>query len=104
MPDLTEEEIERDLAFAVRAARDAGRRILRLRASGRWSDPGIMGDVADQAADGFLQGLIRGCYPEDGAQARRPSTRPAASARPRLISRSMDGTKEFQGREDRTSP
>jgi len=102
MPDLTEAELERDLAFSVRAARDAGRRILRLRASGRWSDPAILGDVADQAADGFLQGLIRGCYPEDGLLSEETVDTPGRLERDRAwIVDPLDGTKEFgQGRED----
>ena len=62
---LSPDQIERDLTFAVRAAQEAGRRLLELRECGRWEDR-TLGDVGDQAADGYLQGLLLGRYPEDG--------------------------------------
>jgi len=102
MPELTEAEIERDLAFAIRAARDAGARVLRLRATGRWPDPRILGDVADQAADGYLQGLIRGAHPADGLLSEETADAPDRLARARTwIVDPLDGTKEYgEGRED----
>jgi 3'(2'), 5'-bisphosphate nucleotidase len=102
MPPITHDQVERDLAFAIAAARDAGARILRLRSSGRWSDADLLGDVADQAADGFLQGLIRGRYPEDGLLSEETADEPRRLTRARTwIVDPLDGTKEFgQGRED----
>ena len=58
-------EFRKDLDFAIEAARAAGARSLAVRATGRWSDDALA-DVADQGADGFLQGLVRGRYPDDG--------------------------------------
>ena len=58
--ELSATEIERDLAFAVEAARSAGRRALALRHSGRWKAEDVLADIGDQACDGFLQGMLRG--------------------------------------------
>ncbi len=100
--ELTDAEIERDLAFSITAARDAGRRLLRLRASGRWPDPKILGDVADHDADGYLQGLIRGSHPEDGLLSEETVDTPGRLERARAwIVDPLDGTKEYgEGRED----
>ena len=57
--------LERDLAFAVHAAREAGARGLSLRALDRWEGK-TLGDVCDQACDGYLHGLLAGRYPDDG--------------------------------------
>ncbi len=102
MTTLTDAEIERDLAFAIETARDAGRRILKLRESGRWEDPKLMGDVGDQAADGFLQGFVRGRYPDDGLLSEETVDSPERLDRARTwIVDPLDGTKEFgQGRVD----
>ena len=62
---LSPAEIERDLQFSIDAARDAGDRIKDLVAQERWEGK-MLADVGDQAGDGYLQGLIRGRYPEDG--------------------------------------
>jgi 3'(2'), 5'-bisphosphate nucleotidase len=99
---VTDAQIERDLAFAIETARLAGARIRRLRASGRWEDPKTIGDVGDQAADGFLQGFIRGRYPDDGILSEETVDTPGRLERSRAwIVDPLDGTKEYaQGRDD----
>ena len=54
----TPEEIERDLAFAMDIAEEAGERVVKLRATGRWEGK-TKADIGDQAADGYLQGSPR---------------------------------------------
>src|SRR5262245_30328074 len=94
-------ELERDLAFAVEAARSAGERVMALRASGRWEGD-TLADIGDQAADGLLQGLIRGRYPDDGVLSEETADSPARLARERCwIVDPLDGTREYsQGRHD----
>jgi 3'(2'), 5'-bisphosphate nucleotidase len=98
---MTPAEIERDLAFAVRAAREAGARVLALRDSGRWEGK-TLADVGDQAADGYLQGLVIGRYPEDGLLSEETVDSPERLERERAwIIDPLDGTREFsQGRDD----
>lgn len=98
---ITAEEIERDLKFAIEAAEQAGERVLRLVATERWKDK-MLADIGDQAADGYLQGLIRGRYPEDGLLSEETADSPDRLARERAwIVDPLDGTKEFcQLRED----
>jgi 3'(2'), 5'-bisphosphate nucleotidase len=93
---------ERDLEFAIEAARAAGERALRLRECGRWKDEKILGDVGDQASDGYLQGLIRGRYPDDGLLSEETADSPLRLSRERVwIVDPLDGTKEYgQGRPD----
>jgi len=100
--EITDDEIERDLAFAIETARDAGARIRRLRSSGRWEDPELIGDIGDQAADGYLQGIIRGRYPDDGLLSEETVDTPGRLDKKRTwIVDPLDGTKEFgQGRDD----
>ena len=62
---LATADLSSRLGFATSIARSAGARLLSLRESGRWEDPKILGNVGDQAADGYLQGAIFGRYPED---------------------------------------
>jgi 3'(2'), 5'-bisphosphate nucleotidase len=90
-----------DLTFALDAARAAGERLLRLRESGRWEGK-TMGDVGDQAADGYLQGLILGRYPEDGLLSEETKSAPGRTEKSRAwIVDPLDGTKEYsQGRPD----
>ncbi len=95
-------EIDERVAFAVQIAREAGQRALGLRQSGRWKDEQILGDVADQAADGYLQGYLRGRYPADGllSEETRDSTERLERHRTWIVD-PLDGTKEFRsGRED----
>ncbi len=98
---LTEPEIERDVAFAIEAARLAGRRVLNLRATSRWKDR-VLADIGDQAADGFLQGLIRGRYPDDGLLSEETvdSTERLSKRRTWIVD-PLDGTQEYsEGRAD----
>jgi 3'(2'), 5'-bisphosphate nucleotidase len=94
-------EVRRDLDFAIRAAHAAGERVLALRASGRWKDD-VLADIGDQAADGFLQGLVRGRYPEDGILSEETADTRARLEKSRVwIIDPLDGTREFsQLRED----
>ena len=98
----TDSELDRDLAFAIEIARHAGRRCLSLRNAGRWPDEKILGDVADQAADGLLQGYLRGRHPEDGILSEETKDGPERLERARTwIVDPLDGTKEFRsGRVD----
>lgn len=94
-------DMRRDLEFAIRSAREAGERVLGLRASGRWTGD-TLADVGDQAADGFLQGLVRGRYPDDGILSEETAdTRERLEKRRVWIIDPLDGTREFsQMRED----
>ncbi|QDU86083.1 3'-phosphoadenosine 5'-phosphate phosphatase [Planctomycetes bacterium Pla163] len=93
---------EAELGFARRIAREAGERVLALRASGRWTDPTIVGDVGDQAADAYLQGSIRAAYPNDGLLSEETVDSPARTKKSRTwIVDPLDGTKEYRtGRVD----
>lgn len=96
MPEITDAEIERDLAFAIETARAAGARIRELRGSGRWEDPKLIGDIGDQAADGYLQGVILGRYPDDGILSEETVDTPGRLDKERTwIVDPLDGTKEF---------
>ena len=98
---MTPEEIDRDLAFAIEAAESAGRRALGLRETGRWEGR-TMADVGDQACDGFLQGFIRGRYPDDGLLSEETKDSVARTEKSRAwIVDPLDGTREFsEVRED----
>ncbi len=98
---LSDEEIERALDFAVSAASEAGRRALALRAAGRWEGP-MLADIGDQASDGFLQGLLRGRYPGDGILSEETADSPERLKKARTwIVDPLDGTREFsEGRHD----
>jgi 3'(2'), 5'-bisphosphate nucleotidase len=88
-------DIERDCAFAIAAARAAGERVMALRASGRWQGA-VLADIGDQAADGWLQGLIRGRYPDDGLLSEETADSPERLSRSRCwIVDPLDGTREF---------
>lgn len=93
--------IERDLNFAITAAAEAGQRLEGLRRSGRWGGE-LLGDVGDQAADGYLQGLIQGRYPDDGLLSEETASDDRRLAKSRVwIVDPLDGTKEYgQLRED----
>ena len=97
----TDPSIDRDLAFAIEAARLAGRRVLGLRAEKRWEGK-LLADVGDQAADGFLQGLIRGRYPEDGILSEETAdSLERLEKRRAWIVDPLDGTQEYsEGRSD----
>ena len=93
--------LDRDLAFAIEAAQLAGRRVLGLRAEKRWEGK-ILADVGDQAADGFLQGLIRGRYPADGILSEETADSAERLSKERVwIVDPLDGTQEYsEGRAD----
>ena len=94
-------DLRRDLDFAADAARRAGARVLGLRASGRWHDDALA-DVGDQAADGYLQGLVQGRYPDDGILSEETGDTRARLERSRVwIIDPLDGTREYSAqRED----
>ncbi len=91
-----------DLSFSIEAARIAGERVLGLRATGRWKDEPVLADVGDQAADGFLQGFVRGRYPQDGILSEETADSRARLSQQRVwIIDPLDGTREYsQGRDD----
>lgn len=92
----------RELEFAIQAAELAGERVLALRASGRWKESQMLADVGDQAADGLLQGLIRGRYPDDGILSEETADTARRLGLERVwIVDPLDGTREYsQDRED----
>jgi 3'(2'), 5'-bisphosphate nucleotidase len=94
-------QIDLDLAFAVDAARAAGKRLLEVRSAARWKGK-TLGDVGDQAADNYLQGLLRGARPQDGVLSEETKDSRDRLGRERVwIVDPLDGTREFsQGRED----
>ncbi len=99
---LTDADLSSRLDFAVEVANAAGRRLSGLRASGKWEDPKILGNVGDQAADGYLQGAIFGRYPEDAVLSEETKD-DLERTRNRVawIVDPLDGTKEYStGRED----
>ncbi len=85
-----------DLEFAIEAARVAGERALGLRASGRWTEERTLADIGDQAADGFLQGFVRGRYPQDGILSEETADSSARLSKSRVwIIDPLDGTREY---------
>ncbi len=92
---MDERELERDLAFATEVATLAGRRVNLLREAERWEGRAL-GDVGDQAADGFLQGFLRGRYPGDGILSEETADSEERLEKERVwIVDPLDGTKEY---------
>jgi len=95
LPEHLPADVRVDLAFAIDSARAAGERVLALRATGRWQDTQLA-DIGDQAADGLLQGLVRGRYPADGILSEETADSPARLACERVwIIDPLDGTREY---------
>ncbi len=94
---LSPAELTARLAFATEIAAAAGARLAALRASGRWSDESVLGDVADQAADGFLQGYVRGRHPDEALLSEETvdSAERLAAQRCWIVD-PLDGTKEYR--------
>ena len=93
----TADELTSRLAFAAQIAGEAGQRLGALRKSGRWPDEKTLGDVGDQAADGYLQGYLRGRYPQDGLLSEETKDSPERdSRRYTWIVDPLDGTKEYR--------
>ena len=91
----TSEEIERDLSFAIEAARAAGERAMGLREMDRWEGK-TLADIGDQACDGYLQGLVIGRYPGDGLLSEETVDSPERLDKHRAwIVDPLDGTKEY---------
>lgn len=91
-----------DLEAVIGAASLAGERALAVRATGRWKDEGVLADVGDQGADGFLQGFLRGRFPADAILSEETADTLARldSARTWIVD-PLDGTREYsQHRED----
>ncbi len=96
----TSHELERDLAFAIHIAEAAGRRVVRLRATGRW-EGSLLADIGDQAADGFLQGFLRGRHPDDGILSEETGDSADRLSKQRTwIVDPLDGTKEYRDQRD----
>jgi 3'(2'), 5'-bisphosphate nucleotidase len=79
------------LPFAVRIAEATGQRLLRLRASGRWTEPALIGDVGDQAADAYLQGALREARPDDGLLSEETADDGARLSRAVHVGLAVDG-------------
>jgi 3'(2'), 5'-bisphosphate nucleotidase len=89
------EDVQRDRQLAVAAAREAGRRLEGLRAARRW-EGAVLGDVGDQAADGYLQGILAGRYPDDGVLSEETASDERRLDKSRVwIVDPLDGTKEY---------
>jgi 3'(2'), 5'-bisphosphate nucleotidase len=88
--------LEAELAFAIEAAQRAGERVLGLRATGRWKEEAMLADVADQAADGYLQGMLQGRFPGDAILSEETTDSPQRLASRRVwIVDPLDGTREY---------
>lgn len=95
MSTPTADTIERDLAFARQAAHAAGERALAIRVAERWEGK-MLADVGDQACDGYLQGFIRGRYPDDAILSEETADSAARLEKERVwIVDPLDGTKEY---------
>ena len=99
---LAADDLSSRLNFATAIAGAAGARLLALRESGRWEDPKILGNVGDQAADGYLQGAIYGRYPDDAILSEETKDDlERTKKRVAWIVDPLDGTKEYStGRHD----
>jgi len=99
---LDSAELASRLHFATAIAREAGRRLAVLRSSGRWPEPKMLGDVGDQAADGYLQGALFGRYPDDAVLSEETKDDlERTKNRVAWIVDPLDGTKEYaSGRHD----
>ncbi len=95
-------DVSSRLETAIAAAELAGRRLLALRDSGRWPEPTVLGDVADQAADAFLHAFLRARHPVDALLSEETKDAPDRLSRRFVwIVDPLDGTKEYRsGRED----
>jgi 3'(2'), 5'-bisphosphate nucleotidase len=102
MNHLDDNEMATRRSFAARIAAEAGGRLAALRASKRWADERILGDIGDQAADGYLQGYLRGRYPEEGLLSEETvDAAERLGQRVTWIVDPLDGTKEYSsGRHD----
>ena len=93
--NYTDEMVERDLAFEIEIARFAGDRVLGLSRTGRW-EGSMLADIGDQAADGYLQGVIQGRFPDDGILSEETVDTPERLVKERCwIIDPLDGTREF---------
>ena len=101
LPTELPQTLHADLVFAIEAAQEAGRRALALRGTGRWSGD-MLADIGDQAADGYLQGLVRGARPDDGILSEETADTATRLSKERVwIIDPLDGTREYsQLRED----
>jgi len=99
---LDSADLSSRLDFAVAIATEAGRRLSELRETGRWSDPKMMGDIGDQAADGYLQGALFGRYADDAVLSEETKgDLSRCKNRIAWIVDPLDGTKEYStGRHD----
>lgn len=99
---LDSAELTDRLDFATKIAQEAGRRLAALRSSGRWADPKMLGDVGDQAADGYLQGALFGRYPSDAVLSEETKDDLGRTSKQiAWIVDPLDGTKEYSsGRHD----
>ncbi len=96
LPPELPARLRADLEPVIGAARLAGERALAVRATGRWREEGVLADVGDQGADGFLQGFLRGRFPDDAILSEETADTRARLASPRTwIVDPLDGTREY---------
>jgi len=84
------------LEAVIGAARLAGERALAVRATGRWKEESLLADIGDQGADGFLQGFLRGRFPNDAILSEETADTSArlTSVRTWIVD-PLDGTREY---------
>jgi 3'(2'), 5'-bisphosphate nucleotidase len=102
MQDTADAGLRARVGLAAAIAARAGERLLALRASGRWQGD-LLGDVADQAADGHLQGAVRACFPGDAVRSEETPDAAGAAWDDGFgwILDPLDGTREYaQGGDD----
>lgn len=96
LPHDVPAHLRTDLEAVIGAARLAGERALAVRACGRWTETGVLADVGDQGADGFLQGFLRGRFPADAILSEETADTNARLASERTwIVDPLDGTREY---------
>jgi 3'(2'), 5'-bisphosphate nucleotidase len=92
---MSDRHLQSELDFAIAGATAAGSRVMGLRESGRWEGR-MLADIGDQAADGYLRGLLEGRYAADGVlseETKDTATRLSCSRA--WIIDPLDGTREF---------
>lgn len=92
---MSDEHLQAELDFALAGALAAGHRVMGLRESGRWEGR-MLADIGDQAADGYLRGLLEGRFAEDGVLSEETKdTADRLSQSRAWVIDPLDGTREF---------
>jgi len=92
---MSDQHLQPELDFALAGALAAGVRVMGLRETGRWEGR-MLADIGDQAADGYLRGLLEGRFAEDGVLSEETKDTAERLSRSRAwIIDPLDGTREF---------